>query len=404
MARSSSAVLTTEPPRLTFSSPARLGRVGELVGVIQRLSLARSLSEIQAVVRTAARSLTGADGASFVLRDGDQCYYADEDSISPLWKGKRFPLHSCVSGWVMVSRHPAVIEDIYEDDRVPHQAYRRTFVKSLVMVPIRQLDPVGAIGNYWARRHHATAQELELLQALADSAALAMENVRFYRELEDSRLDTLQKLARTAEYRDDATYQHTERVGRTAYLLAQALGLDASDASLIRQAAQLHDLGKLAIPDAILRKPGNLTAAEFEHIKRHPAAGAAILSGSTSEVLQLAEEIALTHHECWDGSGYPSGLEGEATPLGGRIVALADVFDALTHARPYKQPWPIDSAVAEIRRLGGRQFEPAMVNAFLELDPNQLVELPGTAASDRSGRPISLARRPRRSPRRDRCP
>jgi hypothetical protein len=164
-----------------------------LVEVVQRLSLARDVPAIQDVVRRAARRLTGADGATFVLRDGDRCYYADEDAIAPLWKGQRFPMSACISGWAMLNRRAAVIPDIYADDRIPHDAYRPTFVKSLVMVPIRTLDPVGAIGNYWARPHNPTPEEVALLQALADTTAVAMENVRVLAELED------RVRARTAE-------------------------------------------------------------------------------------------------------------------------------------------------------------------------------------------------------------
>ncbi len=155
-----------------------------LVSVVQELSFARSLSAIQEIVRRAARALTGADGATFVLREGDECHYADEDAIAPLWKGMRFPMQACVSGWSMLHREAAVIPDIYADPRIPADAYRRTFVKSLVMVPIRSLDPVGAIGTYWATPHEATQDEVEALQALANATALAMENVRFYGQLE----------------------------------------------------------------------------------------------------------------------------------------------------------------------------------------------------------------------------
>jgi response regulator RpfG family c-di-GMP phosphodiesterase len=354
----------------------RLGPEQQLVGVIQRLSLARSIPEIQELVRTAARRLTGADGATFVLRDGNQCYYADEDAISPLWKGQRFPLQQCISGWSMLNRRGVVIEDIYEDERIPHEAYRATFVQSLAMVPIRTLDPVGAIGNYWAERHTPTDHELALLQALADSTAVAIENVRVYQELEEARVETLQRLALAGEYRDYDTSEHTERVAVTASLVADRLGLSSSESSVIRQAAPLHDIGKLAVSDTVLLKRDRLTPAEYEHIKTHAAAGAAILSGSTSGVLCVAEEIALTHHEWWDGSGYPAQLKADEIPLSGRIVALADVFDALTHGRPYKEPWPVDEAVAEIRGLSGRQFDEQVVDAFLRLDARELVNAP----------------------------
>jgi signal transduction histidine kinase/CheY-like chemotaxis protein len=156
----------------------------QLVSVVQRLSLARNLQSIMDIIRHSARNLVGADGASFILRDGDNCFYAEEDALAPLWKGRRFPMSSCVGGWAMLNRQPAVIKDIYQDARIPHEAYRPTFVKSLAMMPIRTLAPVGALGVYWARPHRATSEEVELLQALADSTAVAMESVELLSNLE----------------------------------------------------------------------------------------------------------------------------------------------------------------------------------------------------------------------------
>ncbi|CAM5731356.1 sensor domain-containing diguanylate cyclase [Mycolicibacterium aubagnense] len=156
-----------------------------LMKAVQELSMARSLPDVQRIVRTSARELTGCDGATFILRDNGECYYADEDAIEPLWKGMRFPMESCVSGWAMLNKDAAVISDIYQDARVPHEAYRPTFVKSMVMVPIRTLDPIGAIGNYWSHERQPTGKEIGLLQALADSTSIAMENIRVYTELEE---------------------------------------------------------------------------------------------------------------------------------------------------------------------------------------------------------------------------
>ncbi len=155
-----------------------------LVRAVQDLSLARTLPAVQEIVRTAARELTGADGATFVLREGDECFYVDENAIAPLWKGQRFPLSACVSGWAMLNRRTAVIEDIYSDSRVPADAYRPTFVKSLVMVPVRTEKPIAAIGNYWATRHRATTEEVELLQALANTTAVTLQSIQLYTELE----------------------------------------------------------------------------------------------------------------------------------------------------------------------------------------------------------------------------
>jgi len=155
-----------------------------LVKITQQLSTARDLPSVVSIVRSAARNLVGADGVSFVLREGDRCFYADEDAIAPLWKGRRFPLSSCISGWTMLNRRPAVIMDIYQDARIPHEAYRTTFVKSLVMMPIRSVAPVGAIGVYWAKTHEATKEEIDLLQALADSTSAAIETAHHLANLE----------------------------------------------------------------------------------------------------------------------------------------------------------------------------------------------------------------------------
>lgn len=155
-----------------------------LVDIVKQLSLARSVEQIMAIVRHGARELTSADGATFILRDGDLCHYADEDAIEPLWKGQHFPMSACVSGWVMLERTPAVIPDIYQDPRVPVDAYRPTFVRSMAMVPIRSESPIGAIGNYWARPYQPSTDEVSLLQALADTTSVAIENVQTLQELE----------------------------------------------------------------------------------------------------------------------------------------------------------------------------------------------------------------------------
>lgn len=159
-------------------------RYEQLVSVVQKLSLARDLTTVVELVKSAARELSGADGASFILREGSLSSYVDEDAISPLWKGKRFPMEQCVSGWSMINKASTVIPDIYKDPRVPVDAYRPTFVKSMVMVPIRQSDPIGAVGTYWARAYAATAEEVSLLQSLADFTAITIENITLYKNLE----------------------------------------------------------------------------------------------------------------------------------------------------------------------------------------------------------------------------
>jgi diguanylate cyclase (GGDEF)-like protein len=167
------------------SSAANAKGMERLVKAVRDLSMARDMPSIQDIVRLAAREMTGADGATFVLRDGNMCHYVDEDAISPLWKGKRFPIEACISGWVMLNRQSAVIENIYDDARIPADAYRPTFVQSLVMVPIRTAVPVGAIGNYWARQHRPHDSHVALLETLANTTAIAIENVQAYLKLEE---------------------------------------------------------------------------------------------------------------------------------------------------------------------------------------------------------------------------
>jgi putative two-component system response regulator len=193
-------------------------------------------------------------------------------------------------------------------------------------------------------------------------------------ELEQARYEALRRLALAAEPDEDAP-EHAERVALSSLAIASRLGLSRDDAELIYQAAPLHDLGKVAIPGSLLLKRGKLSPIEFEQVKTHTTAGAGLLRFSAFPLLRVAREIALTHHEHWDGSGYPAGLRGEEIPLSGRIVALADVFDALTHRRPYKSAWTVELAVAEVRDLGGSQFDPAVVDAFLRCDPSGLVDL-----------------------------
>ncbi len=193
-------------------------------------------------------------------------------------------------------------------------------------------------------------------------------------ELQTARLKDLKRLALVSEYRDDDTNKHTGRVAHTAGLLASELGLDSELISTIRSAAALHDVGKIGIPDRILLKPGRLTEEEFELIKTHTTIGGRILGESGFPVLQMASEIALAHHEHWNGRGYPSNLEGPAIPITGRIVAVADAFDAMTHARPYKGALSVGDAVAEIKRCSGSQFDPHIVEAFMTLDHQELVD------------------------------
>ena len=204
------------------------------------------------------------------------------------------------------------------------------------------------------------------------------------RALEEAQIEIVERLAVAAEFRDDNTGQHTQRVGQMSALLARQLGMPDMQVSLIRRAAPLHDVGKIGVPDAILLKLGKLTEQEFAIVKTHTVIGARILSGGKFPLLRLAEEIAFSHHERWDGTGY-AALAGADIPVAGRIVAVADVFDALTQQRPYKPAWPVREAIAEIERQRGRQFDPGVVDAFLRVIEEQRL-------SDANGRSAAAER------------
>ncbi len=198
-----------------------------------------------------------------------------------------------------------------------------------------------------------------------DQKAVLEEMVRQRtQELNDTRLQVIRRLGRAAEFRDNETGLHIIRMSKTSALLAHSLGWGEAECELMLNASPMHDIGKIGIPDNILLKPGKLEPHEWEVMKTHAAIGAELLAGDDSALLRMAKEIALAHHEKWDGSGYPNGLAGPAIPQSGRIVALADVFDALTSSRPYKRAWPVDDAVAYIRDNSGKHFDPAVVAHF----------------------------------------
>jgi PAS domain S-box-containing protein len=253
---------------------------------------------------------------------------------------------------------------------------------------------INAVARDVTKQHEAEQQlamHSELLEAKVAERT---------QELKDARAKTLRRLALAAEYRDDDTFEHTERVGTISAEIATRLHLEEDQVETLRLAAPLHDVGKIGIPDHILLKPGKLTCEEYEAMKDHAMLGARLLTGSGSPVLQMATLIAESHHEHWDGNGYPRGCAGETIPLVGRIVAVADVFDALTHDRPYKSAWPTARAIAEIEHEAGSHFDPRVVAAFLathnagltdtehsETDASQMASVMGRRLRRPSGSP-----------------
>jgi putative two-component system response regulator len=331
----SERILIVEPER---SSLVVLEKVLEQAEFDDVVSISNLSEALEAVAENEPRLV--------LLAVDDQEGFDTLSTLSPWTTGKaRLPV-------IAVSARPSP-----DDRRRAREAGARDFLS-------KPLDPTEVIV-----RVENVLEGVRLRGALTDETAALEERVRERTEdLEAARLESLERLARLAEYRDDATYEHPQRVGRTAALLGERLGLDEETVDMLRAAGPLHDVGKVGVPDRILLKPGRLNANEFEVMKSHTLIGAEILSGSGWPVLQMAEEIARTHHERFDGSGYPAGLEGEAIPIAGRIVIVADNFDALTHNRPYAEAWDADRASAEINRMSGQQFDPRVVDAFTGLD------------------------------------
>lgn len=327
-----------------------------LAGVVQELSLARDLPAIMGIVRSAARQLAGADGATFVLRAGDDCYYADEEAIEPLWKGQSFPMDACASGWAMRNRAAEVIEDVYEHPNIPLDVYRPTFVKSLCMVPIRTKAPIGAIGAYWASRHRTTPEELALLQALADSTSVAMENVEVYaelearvhertRELEDKRREmaeqheALRELLRQKEALS-ALVMHDLRSPATAIMLAASVQLRNHD---LDPAERRRWSSTFSSAEHILRTAGNLLdIAHSREGRLVPKTSVIDLDALLREIRELLLPLAEKRQQTIEvSSAAPCHALRADRDLLGRV--LQNLIDNALHHSPAKSAVCLDA-------------------------------------------------------------
>ncbi len=327
------AVLIVDDDRSNVRALERVLRragFGNLAGVTDPTRVERLLPEVQPDLVVLDLLMPGLDG--FAVLERIRAYQPDGDFLPVL-----------------------VITAAGERD-----TRRRALAAGAQDFLAKPFDPVEIelrIRNLVATRllHHRVARHAEILERAVEERTA---------DLEEAHTEILERLARAAEFRDDETGEHTARVGDLCAAVAGAVGWDDDGVERLRRSAPLHDLGKIGISDLILLKPGKLTDEEFETIKQHTEIGARILSGSRVPLLQMAERIARHHHENWAGGGYPDGIAGEQIPLEARIVALADVFDALTHDRPYKAAWPVERALEEIRRMAGTKFDPALAEVF----------------------------------------
>ena len=246
--------------------------------------------------------------------------------------------------------------------------------RDFVTKPFDKMEVLNRISNLLEVRLLYTERMLqnEILEAKVSKRTIELQQRN--KELESTRLEIIRRLGRAGEYRDNETGMHVIRMSKGCQKLALVAGLTEQHATMILHASPMHDVGKIGIPDAILLKPGKLDADEWKIMKTHAEIGGDIIGEHDSEVMQMARIIALTHHEKWDGSGYPNGIKGEQIAIEGRIAAICDVFDALTSSRPYKEPWPVEKAMALISEESGRHFDPKLAELFLDLIP-EMAEL-----------------------------
>jgi len=338
-----------------------------------------------------ARQVTGAEGAAFyslsfgmLVLCSAQNSRIDPDRVGGEAFVRILPLSDISpAGLAVIDEQVVNIADIYADKRADRCHLHRQFdsatgyrTVSLLAVPLicpdgqctGALELLNRVDGDNCPVQPFDATDIAALETVLVTLAMTAQNAAVRDDLKQANVETIVRLSLAAEFREDpAAADHVRRMSHVAGLIGMALGLPARDLDLIRFSAPMHDLGKIGIPDDILYKPGRLTDAEREVIQTHSAIGARILNDPHSDLMMTAHEIALTHHERWDGGGYPEGLSGTDIPLVGRIAGLADVFDALVSPRCYKDPFPIEKVLAIIREERGKHFDPAVVDAFFTI-------------------------------------
>lgn len=357
------------------------------------LSSQQDLKKLLEMILSEARNLTHGEAGTLYLVEGDKLRFvlAQNEVLDKLrgptpkggkqspFEGKAIPLtKQSLAGYVAITGKVLNIPDAYEIPEDAPYHFDKTFdiqnryrTSSLLLAPLR--EPSGKVFGV-LQLINARNEEDEVVQfskqyepliaSLSSQAAVAVRNAQLTENLKKAYLDTIFRLAVAAEYRDDDTAAHLKRMSTYSSIIARNYGLDDVQVENVLYASPMHDVGKLGIPDAILQKPGKLTEEEFAVMRQHTVIGAKILANSEAEVLQLAEVVALTHHEKYDGTGYPRGLQGEQIPLVGRIVAIADVFDALTSKRCYKPAFPVEKALAIMEEGRGKHFDPKLLDLF----------------------------------------
>jgi hypothetical protein len=335
----------------------------------------RNIDDVLKVVADSAKKILDCDRASIFVYNKE---------TSKLWTKVAHGLEQKIEvdqnvgivGWVFSNRKPLIVNSPYSDPRFNPETDKKTGyrTKSIIAVPLITYsgNAVGVLEGINKNGEGFTDDDLEFARVLAVQAANAIENAILYEELKKAQEEIVMRLSIAAEFRDSTTYNHLVRMSLYSYLIAKEMGFDDLWCEKLKLAAPMHDIGKLGIKDMILLKPGKLTDEEFEEMKKHTIYGYEILKDSTIDILKMASNVALCHHEKYDGTGYPRGLKGEEIPIEARIVAVADVFDALTSRRPYKEPYEIERAVEIIEKDSGKHFDPKVVQAFKKALPEMI--------------------------------
>ena len=379
---------TSAPLAAEFDSAASLELAQCLIDIGVALSSERNLDKLLNRIVREARSLTCAEGGSLYLRQGDRIRFAvcqndrltREDMAPTAFETVEFPLdRTSIAGHVMLSGQPLNLEDAYCLPADAPYKFNNDFdlqtdykTHSVLTVPLRRgvNEVVGALQliNYHPQHQSRPLPfpefTVRLAESLASQATVAYSNVCLTEELKTAHYDTIFRLSLAAEFRDSETSNHLKRMSHYSRIIAQYLGLSETEQELIYYASPMHDIGKIGISDSILLKPGKFTPEERKVMEQHTTIGAEILANSDSSLLKKSAAIALSHHEKYDGSGYPNGLQAEQIPLEGRIVALADVFDALSSRRVYKAAWNLEDVYRLVDESTGTHFDPQVVAAF----------------------------------------